>query len=119
MKYLIALGFVMILLAIVGSLIIFQSERDKRKSLTSEVPAQIIEMSPRKTIDPETGQTNRVLNVLVIYRYSIAGKMFEKQTTVGKSESLDFKLNQPAKVCFNPNSPEQGELFPSEYKCGD
>ena len=119
MKYLIALALTVISLAAVIGISVFQSEQNERKYLTAETQAQIIEMSPRKTIDPETGQTNRVLNVLVIYRYSIAGKVFEKQTTLGKSESLAFQVNQPAKVCFNPNRPEQSALFPSEFKCGD
>ena len=119
MKYLIAVSFVVILLAVAASIFVFQSEQIERKNLTSEVPAQIVEMSPRKTIDPETGQTNRVLNVLVIYRYSIKSENFEKQITLSRSESLAFKVGQQAKVCFNPMRQEQAELFPFEYKCGE
>lgn len=118
MRYLIALAVTVIAMAVVIGIMVFRSAQNERKYLTSEAPAQIIEMSPRKTINPETGQTNRVLNVLVTYRYSIAGKVFDKQTTLGKSESLVYKINEPAKVCFNPSRPEQGELFPSEYECG-
>jgi len=107
----------MFILAVGLSIFVFQSEQIEQKNLTSEVPATIIEMSPRKTIDPETGQTNRVLNVLITYRYSIKGENFEKQTTLSKSESKDFKIGEPAKVCFNPNYQEQSKLFPYEYKC--
>ena len=65
MKYLIAVGFVIVGLAVAASIFVFQAEQVERKKLTSEVPAQIVEMSARKTIDPETGQTHRVLNVLI------------------------------------------------------
>ena len=75
-------------------------------------------MSPRKTIDPETGQTNRVLNVLIVYRYSINGENFERQMTLSKSESLAFRIGEQAKVCFNPVRQEQAELSPIEYRCG-
>jgi len=119
MKYLIAIGFVVIILAVGASIFVFQLEQVERKNLRSEVPAQIVEMSPRKAIDPETGQTNRVLNVLVLYRYSIKGESFEKQITLSKSESLAFRVGEQAKVCFNPMRQEQAELFAFEYKCGE
>lgn len=119
MKYLIAISFVVIILAVAVSMFVFRTEQVERKNLTSEVPAQIVEMSPRKAIDPETGQTYRVLNVLVIYRYSIKGVTFEKQITVGKSESLAFKVGEQATICFNPVREDQAELFPIEYKCGE
>ena len=118
MKYLIAICFVVILLAVVANIFVFQAEQVERKNLTSEVAAQIVEMSPRKTIDPETGQTNRVLNVLIVYRYSINGENFERQMTLSKSESLAFRIGEQAKVCFNPVRQEQAELSPIEYRCG-
>ena len=118
MKYLIAICSVVILLAVAANVFVFRAEQVDRRSLTSEVAAQVVEMSSRKTIDPETGQTNRVLNVLVVYRYSINGENFEKQTTLSKSESQAFRISEPAKVCFNPIRQEQAELFPIEYKCG-
>lgn len=118
MKYLIALCFIVILLAVIANIFVFQAEQVEKKHLTSEVAAQVVEMSPRKTIDPETGQTNRVLNVLVVYRYSINGENFEKQMTVSKPESLAFRIGEEAKVCFNPTRQEQAELFPIGYKCG-
>ena len=118
MKYLTAISFVVIILAVAASIFVFQTEQIERKTLTAEVPAQIIEMSPRKTIDPETGQTNSVLNVLVVYRYSIEGENYEKQTTVSKTESLTFRIGETAKVCYNPTRRDQAELFSLEYKCG-
>lgn len=117
MKYLLISFLLLILLAIIGSLVSFQAERDRLKNLKSETSAQIVEMSPRKTIDPETGQTNRILNVLITYRYSINGEAFERQRIFGTAESWAFKINQPAKVCFNPNNPEQADLFPAGYIC--
>jgi hypothetical protein len=118
MKYLIGGSFVVIALAVTASVFVFQVEQIERKNLTAEVPAEIPEMLPRKTIDPETGQTNRVLNVLVIYRYSINGENFEKQTTVNKTESLAFRVGEAAKICFNPENKDQAELFPIEHNCG-
>ena len=44
MKYLIAVSFVVIILAVAASIFVFQTEQIERRNLTSEGPAQIVDV---------------------------------------------------------------------------
>lgn len=117
---LIFLGALVIIVLIVGtgSYFSFRKDEENRKHLTAEVPANITDVSARRDISPQTGQTNRIINILVSYNYVIDGKKFERSVILSKDADKSFKVGQHAKVCYNPQRYEKAELVAADYNCG-
>jgi hypothetical protein len=111
------IGFAVILIVIIISIVVFLNERKKQKSLIYEAPAQIVEIYPRKEIDPTTG-IETIRNILIKFQYSFEGATFEKQIIISQIEGNSFRVGQNAKVCINPNNSEEVKLYPENYKCG-
>lgn len=110
----------LVVITVVGaaSFFAFREDEKRHQRLTTEVPADIIDVYDKRGTNPQTGATGGIVNVLVKYQYVIDGKGYSRNVTVGGEIGKSYNVGQPAKVCYNPRNQEEAELFPSNYKCG-
>ncbi len=59
-----------------------------------------------------------IVNLFVSYRYRVNSGEYTRKVIVGRGVGKAFAVGQPAKVCYNPENPDQAELFPIAYTCG-
>lgn len=88
------------------------SGKRMRGRLTSEAPAQITGISFKE------GYKNVRDETTIRYRYVVNGKTYEKEKVNLGDERERFKVGTVAKVCHDPEAPENGQVREISYQCG-
>ena len=96
----------------------FRSDAARRRHLTSEVPAEILEVYAARNRNNEEGKPGAVTSVRVSFRFVLNGETIMRSNTMSRDQGKEFEVGKPAKVCFNPEDHRQAELFPQSYQCG-
>ena len=113
--------FVLLLvtLMIIGtaSFFAFHLDEQRRKRLTAEVPATIIDVYVIRDRNNEMARPGSVNSVRLTYRYVLNGETFTR-TAVMNRAGIEFKVGSQAKACYNPNKPEEVELLQMNHQCG-
>lgn len=102
----------------VASYFSFRSDSARRRHMTSEVPAEILEVYSTRSRNNEEGKPGAVTSVRVSFRFVLDGESFFRSANMSRDQGKEFEVGRPAKVCYNPGDHQQSELFPHNYQCG-
>lgn len=109
--------FIVVIL-ITASYVAFLKDEQQRQAMTSEVPAQIIDVFAARGRDPETGAMDRIQYIRINFSYEVNGATYRRVTTMNKVLGSKFKVGGAAKVCYKAGEPKEGELHEVSYECG-
>ena len=89
-----------------------KSGAEMRGKLTSEVPAQITGVSFKQGFKNHRDETT------VRYRYVVGGRVYDKEKMNLGDYRSKFSVRSPAKVCYDPELPENSQVREMSYRCG-
>jgi hypothetical protein len=112
----------------IGAAIFFSYQRHQRLiRLTAEAPAQVLEVkvisndrnSNRNTNGHSNGNSPPpTYSTRITYSFQVNGRTIETEWTKGGDVSDDFEVGGRAKVCYDPEHPDDNEIFTLSYRCG-
>ncbi len=101
----------------VASYIAYRSDGRRAARLTAELPATITEVYVSRDRNNEEARPGRINGVRVTYQYSISGRSYTRTSSFGRNVGMNFREGGAAKVCYNPENPEEAELSEMNRLC--
>ena len=97
----------------------FLSSTEQKRGRTLESDARIVAVEPRYTRESDgTAVWDKIQTVSVVYRYEVGERKFERKDLLPPNAFKDFKVEEIAKVCYNPQNSDDAKLFAEPHDCG-
>ena len=97
-------------------------------NLTAQTTAQVTRVAidrdtktkKRKTSSNKKKKTTTTTSVEteIDYSYTVGGKTYEGYSEKDGDVQRDFQSGSQVVVCYNPQNPEESDVFASGYNCG-
>ena len=118
-----AVIMVVMLVVVIGAGIFFSIQRHQRLAkLTADAPAQVLEVkvtsNDRNRNSNFNSSSSRTYSTRITYRFEANGRSIETECTKSGDVSDEFEVGRRAKVCYDPTNPDDNEIFPLNYPCG-
>ncbi|MDQ2921275.1 MAG: DUF3592 domain-containing protein [Acidobacteriota bacterium] len=100
----------------IGAALFFGYQRHQRLArLTGEAPAQVLEVN---VTGSKRRRSSRNYSTRITYRFQVDGRSIETEWTKSDDVSDEYEVGRRAKVCYDPANPDDNEIFPLSYRCG-
>ena len=104
---------------VIGAAIFFGYQRHQRLvRLTAEAPAQVSEVHVTSNNHYSNSNSARTYSTRITYSFQVNGRTIETEWTKGGDVSDEFEVGRRAKVCYDPEHPDDNEIFTLSYRCG-
>ena len=111
---------------VIGAAIFFNYQRHQwLKKLTSEAPAQVLAVKVTSRSNPTQNQNQNLSNnstptysTRITYSFQAVGRTIETEWVKSGDQSDEYEVGRRAKVCYDPANPNDNEIFPLSYRCG-
>jgi hypothetical protein len=129
-----ALAIVIGVLVIGAGLFLSYQRHQWLKKLTAEAPAQVlaVKVTSRSTTQNQNQNQNRNQNqnqnqsnnspptysTRITYSFQADGRTIETEWVKSGDVSEEYEVGRRAKVCYEPANPNNNEIFPLSYRCG-
>jgi hypothetical protein len=117
-------------LAIVAGLFFSYQRHQWLQKLTAEAPAQVlaVKVTSRSTTqnlnqnqNQNQNQSNNsppVYSTRITYSFQADSRTIETEWVKSGDVSDEYEVGRRAKVCYEPANPNNNEIFPLSYRCG-
>ena len=107
---------VLIGVLVIGAALFFSFQRHQRLArLTGEAPAQIIDV---RVTGNKRGNSSGNYSTRITYTFQANGRSIETEWTKSGDVGDDYEVGRRANVCYDPTNPDDNEIFPLSYRCG-
>jgi hypothetical protein len=124
-----ALAIVIGVLVVVAALFFSYERHQWLKKLTAEAPAQVlaVKVTSRSTTlnqnqNPGNNSTptysTPTYSTRITYSFQAEGRTIETEWVKSGDVSEEYEVGRRAKVCYEPANPNNNEIFPLSYRCG-
>jgi len=105
---------------VIGAAIFFGYQRHQRLvRLTAEAPAQVSEVKvTSNNRNRNYNGSSPTYSTRISYSFQVNGRTIETEWTKGGDVSDEFEVGRRAKVCYDPEHPDDNEIFTLSYRCG-
>lgn len=88
--------------------------------ITNSVIDRDVKTSKKKTSSNKTKKTTKVeVETEIDYTYTVDGKNYSGYVEKDGNVQSNFASGSTVVVCYNPQNPEESDVFVSGTKCGD
>ena len=112
---------VIVIIVLVGMLAInsFILREKAERHLLAEAKAEIIKIEPKYSRESDGMSVwDKIQSFTITYLYEINGQKIERSEDMSRNAYEIFKVGENAKVCYNPQNPNEIKLFLNSHVCG-
>lgn len=109
---------VVVVIALSLAVFLFVRRRNQLARLTAEAPAQVLSVSVDTDRVRSANRSRTQYKTHIVYNYTVNGAALRGQTSKSGDVKSSYENGQRVKVCYEPEHPENSEIFTADYKCG-
>ncbi|HEV7744301.1 MAG TPA: DUF3592 domain-containing protein [Pyrinomonadaceae bacterium] len=114
---------------VIGAALFFSYQRHQwLEKLTAEAPAQVlaVKVTRQSTTPNQNNSQNQnagnnstpTFSTRITYSFQADGRTIETEWVKSGDVSEEYEVGRRAKVCYEPANPNNNEIFPLSYRCG-